>query len=456
MNMFLLSVIAFFFAIGVLVAIHEWGHYIVARMSGVKVLRFSIGFGKPLWLRRSGPDQTEYCVAAIPLGGYVKLLDEREGDVSPDEVHRTFNRAPISSRIAILLAGPFMNFVFAILAYWLMYSVGVPGLQPIVGAIEPTTIAGEAGLQKQDRIMVVGEQRVATWEGAVLAILDEMLDSEQIRMEVQRIDGSQANVSMNVAGKVNELTEPGRLFTGLGLQPWAPDFEPVIGEVLADGSAEAAGLRAGDRVLLADGLPLATWAEWVEFIRANPGKDVMLTIERDGRNTDMTLLIGELTAEDGSIIGRIGAGPEVADGFYDQYLSRQQYPVFEALRAGVDRTWAMSMLTVKMVSRIVTGDVSVKNISGPINIAQVAGYSASIGLSSFLNFLAVVSLSLGILNLLPIPILDGGQVVYQILEAIKGSPLSMRVQLIGQQVGIVLLIIVMGFAFYNDLSRVFS
>jgi regulator of sigma E protease len=203
-------------------------------------------------------------------------------------------------------------------------------------------------------------------------------------------------------------------------------------------------------------LPLATWAEWVEFIRANPGKDVMLTIERDGRNTDMTLLIGELTAEDGSIIGRIGAGPEVADGFYDQYLSRQQYPVFDALRAGVDRTWAMSMLTVKMVSRIVTGDVSVKNISGPINIAQVAGYSASIGLSSFLNFLAVVSLSLGILNLLPIPILDGGQVVYQILEAIKGSPLSMRVQLIGQQVGIVLLIIVMGFAFYNDLSRVFS
>jgi regulator of sigma E protease len=456
MNMFLVSVLAFLFAIGVLVAVHEWGHYIVARLAGVKVLRFSIGFGKPLWSRRAGPDQTEYCLSAIPLGGYVKLLDEREGDVPDAELDRAFNRIPIPSRIAILLAGPIMNFVFAILAFWLMYTFGVPGLQPIVGEVQPATIAEQAGLQPEDRIVVVGAQPVATWEGTMLEILSQMLSADEIRMDVVRADGTEHTVYLDVAGKITQLTEPGQLFSGLGLRPWSPTLEPVLDEIVAAGTAESAGLQSGDRVISANGQLMASWADWVEYIRLRPGQDTDLLIEREGQRQPVFMTIGEFVLEDGSLIGRIGAGPMVPEGLYDRYTDLQRYSFWDALPVAAERTWSMSVLTIRMVTRILTGDVSVKNIGGPINIAQYAGYSAVIGITAFLNFLAVVSLSLGILNLLPVPVLDGGQVLYQLLEALKGSPLSARTELIGQQIGIVFLMLIMGFAFYNDLSRVFS
>jgi regulator of sigma E protease len=456
MNDFFLSILAFLFAIGVLVAVHEWGHYIVARMAGVKVLRFSIGFGKPLWMVRAGPDQTEYCLSAIPLGGYVKLLDEREGDVDPAEAGRSFNRAPVSSRIAILVAGPLMNFVFAVAAYWLMFTIGVPGLQPVIGEIQPHSVAAEAGLRPEDRITAIGAEPIATWEGAVLALLDEMLSQDQVRLDVTGADGADRTIYLDLAGKIPELTEPGQLFIGLGLEPWAPTIPPVIGDIVPGGAAEAAGLASGDLIVSAAGTVQDDWAGWVDFIRARPGQLVVLIVERADRIVELELPIGEYTEESGTVIGRIGAGPLVPDGFYDSYTSYQRYGIFPAFMVGAERTWTMSVLTVRMVGRIVTGDVSMKNISGPINIAQYAGYSASAGLSSFLNFLAVVSLSLGILNLLPIPVLDGGQVLYQVLEYLKGAPLSDRVQIIGQQIGIAFLVLLMGFAFYNDLSRVFS
>jgi regulator of sigma E protease len=455
MNTVLLSIFAFLFAIGVLVAIHEWGHYIVARMAGVKVLRFSIGFGKPIWARRAGPDGTEYCLAAIPLGGYVKLLDEREGDVSADELPRAFNRQPILARIAILVAGPLMNFIFAIIAYWAMFIVGVPGMQPIIGEVDPVSIAGEAGLQNGDRIIAVSEQPVSTWEGTILAMLDSMLSTERVSLAVLGKNDRERLVVLDVTGRLSELTEPGALFTGLGLRPWSPTLQPVLGELTPDGSAQASGLLAGDLILSADGYAITDWSGWVEFVRDRPEQTVDIVIERGGEELPLALMIGEAALEDGTRVGRIGAGPFVPEGFFELYRAEQRYGALPAVSVAIARTWSMSALTVRMVGSMLTGDVSVKNISGPINIAQYAGYAASIGFASFLNFLAVVSLSLGILNLLPIPVLDGGQIVYQVAEAIKGQPLSERAQLVGQQIGVVFLVLVMSLAFYNDLSRLF-
>jgi regulator of sigma E protease len=444
------------FAIAVLVAVHEWGHYIVARMVGVKVLRFSIGFGKPLWLKRAGADQTEYCISAIPLGGYVKLLDEREGDVPEEERHRAFNFQPIPARIAILVAGPLLNFLFAIVAYWSMFLIGVPGIQPIVGAVQPGSIAATGGLQTGDRILAVGSQQVKTWEGGILAMLDSMLSVESIPMTVSDGQGRERRVELDVSGKITTLTEPGALFSGLGLEPWTPTLDPVLGELSEGEAAQASGLRSGDRILTAAGVEIVDWSAWVSFIRERPAQTVDVLVERDSVQQLIRLNIGEITLEDGSRIGRIGAGVLVADDFYDQYRAEQRYGPIEAISVAIDRAWSMSALTIRMVARMVTGDVSVRNISGPINIAQYAGYTASIGLASFLNFLAVVSLSLGILNLLPVPVLDGGQVVYQLVEAVKGRPMSERAQLVGQQIGIGILMLMMGFAFYNDLTRVFS
>ena len=457
MNMILISILAFIVAIGVLVAVHEWGHYIVARLLGVKVLRFSVGFGKPLITRRAGPDQTEYCLAAIPLGGYVKLLDEREGQVAAADVGRAFNRQPIWSRIAILAAGPVMNFIFAILAYWTMFVVGVPGVQPIVGAIAPDSIAAEAGLEERDRIIAMGGQPVATWEGATLALIDAMLTDPRVAIEVRRSDGGNERLQLELGDRVSELTEPGMLFAGLGLEPFIPDYPAVLGDISPGGAAEAAGLLAGDRILNANGVTIASWTAWVELISGTtPGDLLDVVVERNGEQLLVPVIVGQRELDDGSVIGFLGTAPQIPEDLYADYAAEQRYSITRALPAAVERTWSMSILTIRMVGRMVTGDVSVKNISGPINIAQYAGYSASIGVASFLRFLAIVSLSLGILNLLPIPVLDGGQIVYQAAEAIKGRPLSERAQLVGQQIGIVLLMLMMSFAFYNDLNRFFS
>ncbi len=456
MYMFFLSIASFLLAIGLLVAVHEWGHYIVARAAGVEVLRFSVGFGKPVWLRRGGPDQTEYCLSALPFGGYVKLLDEREAEVAPEEQHRAFNRIPVPSRIAILLAGPLMNFIFTILAFWMMYAIGIPGVQAIVGDVQPGSVAERAGLQSEDRILAVGDRPVATWDGAILVILDELLSEQSIRLVVRSADAAEKTVYLDVAGQVRQLTEPGKLFPGLGIKPWTPVVAPVIGEIIPDGTAEAAGLRNGDRILSAGAELVPSWDAWVALVQSHPGDTLDLLIERNGVQLAVALPVAAVEQTDGTVVGRIGAGPLVPADLYDNYVADQRYGIFEALPVALEQTWSMSVLTVKMVSRIVTGDVSVKNISGPVNIAQYAGYSASLGIASFLSFLAVVSLSLGILNLLPIPVLDGGQVLYQLAEVFKGGPLSIRAQLIGQQIGAAFLVLLMGFAFYNDLSQVFS
>jgi regulator of sigma E protease len=452
---FLISLIAFVVAIAILVAVHEWGHFIVARGLGIKVLRFSIGFGRPILTKKSGPDQTEYCLSAIPVGGYVKLLDERDCEVSVAEQDRAFNRQPIASRIAVLLAGPLLNIIFAILAYWCMFMMGVPGSKPVVGEVMPESIAASAGMLAGDQIVRVGDRSVGTWEGTVLAILDELLAEGNIALEVSREDGSGSPILLETAGFETALTEPGQLFDVLGLSPWLPVLPPVIGELVAGGTAKKAGMQAGDRVIEADGQVMDSWIGWVEFVRERPDASVRVTVLRKDIPVELDLAIGSVDSEEG-VIGRIGASVEMPEDMYEDMRAYQRFGPVVALGAATAKTWEMSALTVRMVSRMLTGDVSVKNISGPINIAQYAGYSARIGFQPFLNFLAIVSISLGILNLLPIPMLDGGQVVYQLAEAVKGSPLSERAQLFGQQMGILFLLVLMSFAFYNDLARIFS
>ena len=455
MDGFLISVLSFILAIAILVAVHEWGHYIVARMAGVKVLRFSIGFGRPLWTRKYGQDQTEFCISAIPIGGYVKLLDERDCAVTLTEQGRAFNRQSIPVKTAVLAAGPLLNFLFAIVAYWCMYMAGVPGLKPVIGEVEPETVAARAGLRAGDAIRAVGGRDVATWEGAVLEILGQMLDEGTIELAVSGEDQSKRLVVMSVAGRETELTEPGQLFVGLGIAPWSPVVPAIIDQLTPGGPAQRAGLKTGDEVVAADDETIASWTEWVHFIRERPEQRITATIVREGREQRLEILTGA-AEENGKTIGRIGASVLIEDDLMAGMRAEQRYGPVAALPVAVAKTWNMTTLTVRMIASMVTGGVSVKNISGPINIAQFAGQSVSVGPIAFLGFLAIVSISLGILNLLPIPMLDGGQIAYQLVEAMKGSPLSERAQMFGQQMGILFLLLLMSFAFYNDLTRIFG
>ena len=451
MSGILTSALAFIVAIGILVAVHEFGHFWVARRLGIKVLRFSVGFGRPLW-RKAGADGTEYWVSAIPLGGYVKMLDEREGNVPPEDLPRCFNSQPPSRRIAVLFAGPAFNFLFAIVAYWAMFVVGVPAMKPLIGAIEAESPAAVAGLRPGDRIVAVDDARIDTMMAAQLELLKAMVPGGQATLEVEGADGSRRVARLEYDGDTHGLTEPGAMFPGLGIGLWRPEIPAVIGEVMPEGTGAQSGLQAGDRVLSVDGDPMTSWDALVAFIRARPGETVQLVVERDGAPHSLALFIG--SADDqGERVGRIGAGPRVTPELWDPVRTEQRFGPFSAVGQAVSETWRMSALTVTMMGRMILGQVSVKNISGPINIAQAAGFTAAAGLTAFLSFLAIVSISLGIINLLPIPLLDGGQIVYQCVEIAKGSPVSERAQIVGQQVGILLLLLLMTFAFYNDIVR---
>jgi len=452
---FLYSVASFVLAIGVLVTVHEFGHYWVARRVGVKVLRFSVGFGRPLWLRRAGPDRTEYVIAAIPLGGYVKMLDEAEGDVAPQERHRAFNRQSLARRCAVVVAGPLANFLFAAAAYALTFMIGVSGLKAIVGEVDAGSLAARAGLLPGQQVVAVDGRETRTWEAAVQAILGESLDRAPTRLSVQDADGTRRDLSLDLSTVgVDDLTR-GQFFQTLGLQPGRPSIPARIGSVEPDGAAARGGLRVGDTVLEADGAAVADWSAWVTMVRARPAQPMRVLVERGGVHN--TLDITPARQVDGdAVYGRIGAGVADAELALDHYYVTERLLPWEAIARGVLRTVEMSVLTVRMLWRMLLLEVSVENLSGPISIAQYAGVSAQIGLTRFLEFLAIVSVSLGILNLLPVPLLDGGHLLYYLAEAVRGRPLSEAVQFAGQRLGIALLVGLMGLAFYNDLSRLFG
>jgi regulator of sigma E protease len=436
----------FVVAISVLVAAHEFGHYWVARRLGFKVLRFSIGFGRPLlsWRGRA-PDHIEYWVSAIPLGGYVKMLDEHEGPVTPAERARAFHQRPVWQRIAVLAAGPAFNFLFAILAYALMFSTGVQALKPVIGAVAADSVAARAGLQAGDEIAAVGGTATATWESATIQILDELLGDGRIDLSVRDPAGATRELELDVRGRAAELTEPAELFRGLGL---TPGVAAVVGTVAEGSPAERAGLQPGDRVLRGNDQAIEGWSQWVDFLQQRPGETVDLTVLRGDREVVLSATLDSVT-EGGRTFGRIGAAMPAL-------FTEQRYGLLESLPRGVEKTWEVSTFTVSMIAHMVVGEVSLKNMSGPLSIADFAGDSADAGLAAFLSFLAAVSISLGILNLFPIPLLDGGQIVYQLIEWVKGTPLSERAMIVGQQIGIFFVVALTGFAFYNDIVRMFG
>ena len=450
----IISILAYIAAVGILVTVHEFGHFVVARRAGIKVLRFSIGFGKPLWRWHRKDDETEYVISALPLGGYVKMADEREGLVPEQDLPRAYNRQSIPKRLAVAVAGPCFNFVFAILAYWVIFMSGIPGLRPAVGYVIPGSPAAAAGMQPGDTILAVAGDRTDTWGDVQVDLFQEVLRSPAIDVQVKDASGQLRRLSVPV-GDPRGLTDPDQMLTGLGLS-LAPPLPPSISEVTPDGTAAASGLKAGDRVLSVDGKPLAYWQDMMGILRNSPGKSLDLVIERGGKRQDLRLKVGAVN-NNGIAIGRIGAGgPAAPTGFYDGLRMEQRYNPLAALGQGFKRTAEMSWLTLLAGWNMLTGNVSLKSLSGPIDIAQYAGYAAESGLTSFLEFLAFVSISLGVLNLLPIPVLDGGHVLYLGAEAVKGAPLSERIEVLGQRIGLALLLMLMGFAVFNDLIRVFS
>jgi regulator of sigma E protease len=448
---FLSSTLALIVTLGLLIAFHEYGHFWTARKLGVKVLRYSIGFGKPLWMRRRGPDQTEYVLAAIPLGGYVKMLDEREGEVAPEEQHRAFNRQSVWRRFAIVLAGPLFNFIFAILAFWLMYLIGVPGVKPILGEVEPQTVAAVSGFKVGDQIIEVGGEKTPTWGAVRLTLLDYALDSDEVEMKVRAPNGGEHVLKLPVKNITTEEKQK-NLLSIVGINPFRPELPAVLGQLEPGGPAETAGLQENDRVLKIGDQQVSSWTILVDLVRAHPQQKILIEIERNGE-THVIAVNTKQQKTDAGIIGKIGASPARSEALSNEYLAEVKYPFFDAFGVAVVKTWQMSVLTLRMIGKMIVGEVSLDNLSGPITIATYAGYTASAGISPFLYFLAVISISLGVLNLLPIPLLDGGHLLNYLIEIIKGSPLSDVVQAQMQRVGIFFLVMLMSLALYNDIAR---
>jgi regulator of sigma E protease len=449
---FLQHLLAFIVALGILISFHEYGHFWVARKCDVKILRFSIGFGRPLWKRYFGNDRTELVIAAIPLGGYVKMLDEREGNVPPQELNRAFNRKPLGQRTLIVLAGPVFNFIFAIFAYWIMYMVGLTGLKPVVGEVSPVSIAANAGIKPDDEIIAVGPRKTATWTMVVDALLNDIMRASEVKFTLRDRQTREREVWVNIKTvSIDDIAETGILET-LGIKPKQFVVPAIIGDVQAGLAADQAGLISGDKILKADGKPVSNWAEWVDYVRAHPEQMLQVEIQRNEERLTILLQPERKEIEAGEVIGFIGAANQPPD----MLIAEESYSLFPAFAKALVRTWDMSWLTLRMLGKMLTGDASVKNLSGPISIAQYAGQSAQNGFATFLWFLGIVSVSLGVLNLLPVPLLDGGHLMYYLVEFVRGNPVSESVQIIGQQIGLALLFGLMILVFYNDIMRLFG
>ena len=452
------SVLGFVVAVSLLVAVHEYGHFWAARKLGFKVLRFSVGFGPALWRRVVGADRTEYVLAALPLGGYVKLLDEREGPVDAAEVSRAFTRRPPWQRILVLLAGPGFNFAFAILLLWgMLWIVGSPDVRAVVGGGAAGSPAARAGLRADDEIIRLNGADVQGRGDVVLGLIDAMSGDGVTRLAVRSASGAERELELRVDDPAERraLTEPSALMRGVGMRFWSQPVPAQIGRVLPAGPAEQAGLQVGDLITAIDGQPIGDFVAMSEALAVRPNRDVVIRYERGGVSATTTVRTSA-DLVDGREVGRIRIETPPSAPLPDSMIVHRRFGPVQALGESLQRAWDMTVLQAKMFARMIIGQVSIKNLSGPITIAEYAGDSARSGLTGFVGFLVLISLSLGFLNLLPIPMLDGGQIVYQTIEWIKGSPLSERVQAAGQSVGIALLFLLMGVALFNDLARQFG
>jgi regulator of sigma E protease len=448
------TIVAFIVALGVLIVVHEYGHYLAARLCRVKVLRFSVGFGRALFSRRVGADRTEWVIAAVPFGGYVKMLDEREEPVAPEDAPRAFNRQGVWTRCFIVVAGPVFNFLFAILVYAGLFMHGLPEARPVLGAPPPSSAAALAGLRAGDTVRSIDGETLATWQELRWRVLQAALQREPVRLETiderGRIEAATLDLSAFPASEVEADA-----LERIGLRLYRPPLEPVLGQVVAGGPAARAGLEPGDRVVRADGAQIESWESLVNAIRARPAQPLRLTVER-GATTRAVDVVPDAIGSGEGRIGRIGAAPQVPAAHAEKMLVRVQYGVLESLWRGVTKTADISVFSLKMLGRMLTGQLSWKHLSGPVTIADFAGQSAQMGWVSYLTFLALISISLGVLNLLPIPLLDGGHLMYYAIEIVKGKPVSERAMELGQRVGLALLLVMMAFAFYNDLNRLLT
>ena len=451
----LYTVAAFVVALGVLIVVHEYGHYLVARLCKVRVLRFSVGFGRPLASWRRGRDGTEWVIAAIPFGGYVKMLDEREGPVEPHDIARAFNRQSVWKRLAIVAAGPLFNFAFAIAVYAGLFMYGLPEAKPLLGAPPAGSAAAVAALRAGELVRAVDGQPIVTWQELRWRVLQASLEKRpSLRLETSDERGLIADRTLELAAfPAGEIESDG--MERLGLRLYRPPLEPVLGGLVAGGPAARAGLEPGDRVVAADGQPVGDWDALVAAVRARPGVPLRLTVERGG-TTRTIEAVPDAVGSGAGRFGRIGAAPRVPSAHADRIFVRVQHGPLESLGKAAAKTADIALFSLRILGKMLLGEVSWKNLSGPVTIADFAGQSAQAGWISYLTFLALISISLGVLNLLPIPLLDGGHLMYYAIEIIKGRPVSERAIELGQRVGLALLLVMMAFAFYNDFNRLLT
>ncbi|ESS71412.1 membrane-associated zinc metalloprotease [Methyloglobulus morosus KoM1] len=446
----------FFFvvAIGILISFHEFGHFWVARKTGVKVLRFSVGFGKVLWSRQKNPDDTEYVLSAIPLGGYVKMVDEREGEVKPEDLPFAFNRQPLWVRTAIVVAGPAFNIMLAIALFWSVLVLGETGLRPILGEVKQGTLAATAGFVEGEEIISVGDKPSKTWTEAMSMIIASAMDGEPIiKVKTKNLADEQNDRMLKFTE--SDVQDSEKLYDRLGFKPWSPKLQPIINEVLPNGAALAAGLKKDDLIISADGKAIADWMQWVDYVKKRPDITINLTIDRQGMRLTLPITPKSEQVGEGTE-GKIGASVLMPEGLMKSMTAEYSLPPLEAIPVAFKTTYDYSIMTLKMMGKMLVGKASVKNLSGPISIAQIAGQSASMGMVHFIKFMALVSVSLGILNLLPIPVLDGGHLLFFGVEAIKGSPVPEKAQLFFQQIGMALLLLLMATAMVVDVQRLFD
>jgi len=446
-----LTIIWFLVALGVLVTFHEFGHFYIARRCGVKVIRFSVGFGKPLWTWRDKLG-TEYTLAGIPLGGFVKMLDEREGDVPPHLLDQAFTQKTVWQRIAIVAAGPIANFILAILLFWIMLLPGTTDVAPIVDEVAPNSVAAEAGLEPGQEILSVDGVETPTWQGFTQQLLSRLGETGVITFTAKYQDSTLVYESQARLDQwLKDVEEPDPI-RGLGLELFTPAFDSLVAQVSVASPAEAAGIKRGDLLISADGESLDGWMSWVEYVRARPEQAIELRYQRNGIDHVTVITPQRIEEEDGTIIGRVGVAPEPPT-WPEEFIRTQEYSIAGALMGSLQKTWDTTGFVLLSIKKLFVGEISTKNLSGPITIAKVAGASAKAGMNYYIGFLALLSISLGVFNLLPIPVLDGGHLFYYLIEVVKGSPVSEEVQIIGFRIGMSVVMGLMALALYNDIMR---